>query len=272
MKSYSIQDLKPGMIANQTICDSRGIILIARGVTLTESYINRLHNFKIHKVMIQEEIDSSPLPTIISPAVRKTMDTLTTLFKNLAANKIINVQDNAFKIEQVLYSVLEKPTVQAFLEIDPQKDFLFHHSLRTTIIALHMGLLQGYDYLNLEYLAMCALMHDCGMGQDFIEENTDHAFLGFEKLRNNLDIDMIISLVCLQHHECYDGSGPLSFRKVQITEFARLIAIADHYDRLIMKNNSPRQAIFKIVGSSGTLFDPSMIKLFEATITSLANT
>lgn len=266
MKSYSIHDLKSGMIANQTICDSRGIILIARGVTLTESYINRLHNFKIQKVMIQKETDFLPPPTVIPPVVQQTMDTLTILFKNLSADKIMDVHQNSFKIEQVIYSILEKPAVQAFLEIDPQKEILFNHSLRTTIIAIHMGLLQGYDYLNLEYLGMCALMHDCGMGQEFIEENTDHAFLGFEKLRNNLDMDMIISLVCLQHHEYYDGSGPLSFRKVQITEFARLIAIADHYDRLIMKNNTPRQAIFKIVGGSGTLFDPAMVKLFESII------
>lgn len=266
MKSYSLNDLKPGMIANQTICDSRGIILIARGITLTESYINRLHNFKIHRVMIQEEADFSPLSSTIPPVVQQTMDTLTKLFKNLTADKIMDVQKNAFKIEQVIYSILEKPAVQAFLEIDPQTEFLFRHSLRTTIIALHMGLLQGYDYLNLEYLGMCALMHDCGMGQDFIEENTAHALLGFEKLRNNLDIDMIISLVCLQHHECYDGSGPFSFRKVQITEFARLIAVADHYDRLLMKNNTPRQAIFKIVDNAGTLFDPSMVRLFESTI------
>ena len=266
MKSYSLHDLKPGMIANQTICDSRGIILIARGIPLTESYINRLHNFKVHRVMIQEELDVLPAPSKIPPLVQQTMDTLTCLFNYLAEDKIMDVHKNSFKIEQIIYSILEKSTVQAFLEIDPQKDFLFRHSLRTTITTLHMGLLEGYDYLNLEYLGMCALMHDCGMGQEFIEENTDHAFLGFEKLRNNLDIDMIISLVCLQHHECYDGSGPLSFRKVQITEFARLIAIADHYDRLIMKNNTPRQAIFKIVSGSGTLFDPTMIKLFEAAI------
>jgi len=266
MKSYALNDLKPGMIANQTLCDSRGTILIARGVTLTESYINRLHNFKIRRVMIQEEVDFSPPSSTILHVKQQTMDTLTILFKHLTEDKIMNVQKNAFKIEQVIYSILEKPIVQTFLEIDPQKDFLFRHSLRTTILSLNMGLLQGYDYLNLEYLGMCALMHDCGMGQDFIEEDTDHAFLGFEKLRNNLDMDMIISLVCLQHHECYDGSGPLSFRKVQITEFARLIALTDHYDRLIMKNNTPRQAIFKIVGCSGTLFDPYMVKLFESII------
>ncbi len=268
MKSYSLHELQPGMIASQTICDSRGIILIGRGITLTESYINRLHNFKIHKIMIQEDADFSPPFNALPPIVQKTADTLTLLFKNLAEDKIINVQKNACKIEQIIYSILEKPAIQAFLEIDSQKIRLFHHSLRTTIIALDMGLIEGYDYLNLEYLGMCALIHDCGMGEDFMEENTDHTFHGFKKLRNNLDIDMIISLVCLQHHECYDGSGPLSFRRMQITEFARLIAVADHYDRLIMRNNTPRQAIFKIVGNSGTLFDPHMVQLFESTIQS----
>jgi len=268
MKSYSLDDLQPGMITNQTICDSGGLILIARGIPLTQSYINRLRKFKVHSIMIQENADFTPPSDARPPIVQKTIDTLTLLFKQLAEDKVINVQKNAFKIEQIIYSILEKPTIQSFLEIDSQHTFLFRHSLRTTIIALDMGLAQGYDYLNLEYLGMCALIHDCGMGKDYIEEDTNHTVLGFKKLRNNLDIDMIISLVCLQHHECYDGSGPLSFRRMQITEFARLIAVADHYDRLIMKNNTPRQAIFKIVGNGGTLFDPHMVQLFESTIQS----
>lgn len=266
MKPIAVSELQAGMIANQTICDSRGTILIARGVVLTESYIRRLQNFRISNVMVQEEEDSLPISHALSPVAQQAIGTLNILFKSLMDDQIINVKKNSFKLEQVIYSVLEKPPVQTFLEIDAQQDFLFQHSLRTTVIALNMGLAQEYDYLNLEYLGMCALMHDCGMGQNYLEDDTNHAVLGFEKLRANLDMDMIISLVCLQHHECFDGSGLLSFKKAQITEFARLIAVADHYDRLLIKNNTPRQALFKILGGSGTLFDPEMVKLFETNV------
>lgn len=264
METYSLFELKPGMTVSQTICDSKGLILIARGIVLTESYIKRLRNFRIQSLMIQVEANTPSLPAN-SPSVQHTIHTLTTLFKSLAADKKIDIQTNVFKIEQIMYAILERPFIQSFLETDPQNTYLFLHSLRTTIIALNMGLYHGYDYLNLEYLGMCALLHDCGMGQEFQEENAEHTLFGFDKLRKNLDIDMIISLVCLQHHECFDGSGPLGFRRMQIAEFARLITVADHYDRLMMKSNSPRQAIIKMAGSSGSRFDPYMVKLFEAT-------
>lgn len=265
MNACSLFELKPGMVVGRTICDSQGLILIARGIVLTESYIKRLRNFNIQSLMVEVEANPSPLP-VYSPAVKHTISTLAALFHSLSEEKKINIQANTAKLEQIMYAILEKPAIQSFLESILQNEPLFFHSLRSTLLALNMGLSRGYDFLNLEYLGMCALIHDCGMGHAFQEENTKHTYLGFEKLRNNMDIDMIISLVCLQHHECFDGSGPLGFRRMQIAEFARLITVADHYDRLMMKNNSPRQAIIKIAGSRGSLFDPQMVQLFEATI------
>jgi len=269
MKSLTIDELQPGMIANQTICDARGTILIAQGITLTESYISRMRKFNIKTIAIQDtEEDMEPPCSLSTPVVQRTITTLSALFDSLAEHKTIDIKKTAYQIEQVIYSILDKHAIQAFLEIDAQNELLYHHSLRTTIIAVNMGLAQGYDYLNLEYLAMCALMHDCGMGRDYQEDDTEHALLGFKKLRDNLKMDMIIALVCLQHHEYFDGSGSLGFNRSQITEFARLIAIADYYDRLIIKKNTPRQALFKILGGSGTLFDPDMVKLFQTTVLS----
>ncbi len=269
MKAMLIDELQPGMIANQTICDARGTILIAQGIILTESYINRMRKFNIKKIDIKDmEEDTEPPCSLAAPIVKRTITTLGTLFDSLSEHNTIDIKKTSFQIEQVIYSILDKHSIQSFLEIDAQNELLYHHSLRTTVIAVNMGLAQGYDYLNLEYLAMCALMHDCGMGRDYLESDTDHALHGFKKLRDNLKMDMIIALVCLQHHEYFDGSGPLNFNRSQITEFARLIAIADHYDRLIIKKNSPRQALFKILGGSGTLFDPDMVKLFQATLCS----
>lgn len=265
MNACSLYELKPGMVVGRTICDSQGLILIARGIVLTESYIKRLRNFKIQSLMIEVEANPSP-PPVYSPAVKHTLSTLAALFQALSEDKMINIQANTAKLEQIMYAILERPAIQSLLESILQSEPLFCHSLRSTLLALNMGLSRGYDFLNLEYLGMCALIHDCGMGHAFQEENIQHTHLGFEKLRTNMDIDMIISLVCLQHHECFDGSGPFGFRRMQIAEFARLITVADHYDRLMMKNNSPRQAIIKIAGSRGSLFDPQMVQLFEATI------
>lgn len=266
MKIIPTAELQEGMISNQTICDAKGTILIARGITLTRAYIQGLKKFNIREIQIQEDDKPLTLYSLFTSTARQAITATEDRLKCFINNKFFNIENNSYRILQIIYSILDKPSIQIFLENNTQNFILYNHSIRTTILAINMGLSKKYDYLNLEYLAMSALIHDCGMGQEFLDESAEHSSIGFAKIRNNLDLDMIIALVCLQHHEHFDGSGLLSFRKTQITEFARLITIADYYDRLIMKNNTHRQAIFKVLDGSNTLFDPDMVKIFERTL------
>jgi HD-GYP domain-containing protein (c-di-GMP phosphodiesterase class II) len=263
MKILPIAELQENMISNQTVCDAKGTILIARGVVLTRAYIQGLKKFNIKAIQIQEDDNPLALCSLFTPTARQAINAADNKLTHFTNDKLFKIEKNSFKISQIIYSILARPPIQSFLEHNTQHQILYNHSIRTTIFAINMGLSKGYDYLNLEYLAMSALIHDYGMGQLFLEESADHPIIGFTKIRENPDLDMIIALVCLQHHEHFDGSGTFSFCKTQITEFARLISIADYYDRLIMKNNTHRQAIFKILSGSGTLFDPDMVKIFE---------
>lgn len=270
MKMITIDELHEGMICNQTICDNRGMILIARGATITNAYIQGLKKFRISEIPVNDEAEEAPTTTSNSTDKLVTQQcalAVSGLLIDIDQYRTIKIKKNASKIEQVIYSVLERPDFQKFLEIEAQNEFLYKHSLRTTILALSMGIIKDYNFINLEYLAMSGLIHDCGMGKEFQEENDDHPLLGFIKIRNDPNMDMIIALACLQHHEHYNGKGfPLKLRNMQIIEFARLIGIADYYDRLVMKNISPRQAVFKIIASSGTLFDSTTVNLFTNTM------
>lgn len=277
MRAVRVDELKPGMISNQTICDIKGLVLIAKGVRLTAAIINRLQNFYVARVMVQdEECDEPDLPESAlsdplfneSPLAKKILTSTDLLVEVLYEDYRINgIKQNTPRIEQVVYSLLEKPFLQRILNEDNQSDALYNHCLRTALISVHMGLIEKYDWLNLEYLALSALLHDTGMMQDFIPEDDDHALLGFVKLRDNDDVDMLIALSCLQHHEWYNGTGvPFAFHKGQLTKFARMIAIADQYDRLLMKKNTPRDAVVEIMSYRGTRFDPSMTDLLEKTI------
>lgn len=59
-----------------------------------------------------------------------------------------------------------------------------------------------------------------------------HVFHGNNILKN-LNLDPRISEVAMRHHERCDGSGyPGGYRKDQIDEFARIVAIADTYDAM----------------------------------------
>jgi len=254
------------MISSQTICNNRGIILVAKGVSLTDSIISRLKNFNIEIVNIKDDGELIKSCSTFTSTAQKVISSVKDITASLFELKTINVKSNITAIEEVIHSVLDRSFVQEFLETCANDEVLYKHSLRTAILSTNMGLIKGYDNLNLQYLAMSAIVHDCGMGKEF-KEDEEHAFSGFVKLRNNLDVDMVIALVCLQHHEHYDGNGfPFSSGRTQISEFASLLAVVDHYDRLLMKNNDPRKALFDTIGQKNILFDPNMIDLFAATI------
>lgn len=277
MTLLALDQLKEGMVSAQTICAPNGTMLIAKGVTLKQTYIDRLTKLGIKGLIVddaeQREFSSLVLSSQSLKAIQKLLETP-------AVIEAFNTANSAFSISQVLGSIFDNPFVDAHLKSLVNNSAIYQHSLRVTIMTLQLGLSYGYDYLNLEYLGICALLHDIGLTDDTIldlptpnqlgtdNEWTAHAVDGFKILRADMDLDMIVALVALQHHEHFDGHGtPFGLCKSQITEFSSIVALADFYDRLVFfMNNSRAQAVFKILDRNGTQFDPAIVSLFEAAI------
>jgi HD-GYP domain-containing protein (c-di-GMP phosphodiesterase class II) len=76
----------------------------------------------------------------------------------------------------------------------------------------------------------------------------------------------------LHHHERHDGLGyPMGLAGQEIPEFARILAIADAYDR--MTRGRPGEvklpagdAVIEISALAGTHFDPELVKVFSRVI------
>jgi len=70
------------------------------------------------------------------------------------------------------------------------------------------------------------------------------------------------------HHECWNGKGyPQRLKGVNIPLGARIISVANHYDRYInpciqhwVKTKS--EAARELCDHSGTFFDPDVVKAF----------
>ena len=106
-------------------------------------------------------------------------------------------------------------------EIQGFDDYTFHHSVKTTILALVLGIASGYSEQKLIELGMGALMHDIGkikiaevilykktpLTDAEFAEITQHTTYGFDILRKNNDLSLLSAHVAFQHHEKWDGSG-----------------------------------------------------------------
>jgi HD-GYP domain-containing protein (c-di-GMP phosphodiesterase class II) len=258
LRKIRADELKEGMITTQTICDERGTILASNGVALTNSLIKRLKNFDVGFIYIQDEDDRKNNHEF-------TEDFLD-IYDSIDAQRVIKLRENKDVIEDILFPVLAMPDVKMILGKCVQDERLFSHSLRVAIISLNMGLIKKYNRQKLTNLAIGAVLHDCGM-DSFIEDDKEHPLAGYAQIYDKQTMDIEIALICLQHHERYNGSGmPFSFSRTQIAELAFLVAVVDYYDRLLIGGNDPRKAFFATIEKKGSYFDPEMTDLFSSTL------
>ena len=94
-----------------------------------------------------------------------------------------------------------------------------------------------------------------------------HPLLGLEFLRDDT-IPARAKAVVRSHHERWDGSGyPSGLIAQEISEFARIAAVADAFDALTSERYhapavSRHQGLATILAGSGTAFDPKVVETF----------
>jgi HD-GYP domain-containing protein (c-di-GMP phosphodiesterase class II) len=99
-----------------------------------------------------------------------------------------------------------------------------------------------------------------------------HPIIGRSILQPVGFLEPIIPVV-LYHHERWDGKGfPEGRAGKQIPETARMVAIADVFDRLRYTDGmglpglSVREALERITMEAGSRFDPELVRVFRKVV------
>ncbi len=197
-----------------------------------------------------------------------------------AAGADLAFKDYARAIRGLVSKLAEQPAGQVLVrEIAGRNAPLVAHSSNVCFLSLLMGLkLDGYfmherarlspnSARNIENLGIGALLHDCGVqalapevvaryvatGDEGDPEWQAHVRLGYDRVHGK--VDATASTAVLQHHQRYDGRGypdmpgrgfPPHARALKGSEihvFARVIAVADLYDRFRARTSSPEAAL-----------------------------
>ena len=138
--------------------------------------------------------------------------------------------------------------VEVFFDDYPaDAHYLANHAVNVCILSLALARELPYDAAQLKKLGLAALLHDIGLAKfediiarpeqlkerDIIEVRK-HPLLGKDlaaKLAGELDFEVFD--VIQQEHERVDGSGyPFGLKDNEISEFAKLVAVADVYEAL----------------------------------------
>ena len=191
------------------------------------------------------------------------------------------------ELEKALINIIrllqENSNVFLFLYgLDEGKLYVVSHSVNVTFYALIIGMALKLDLAKLKDLGLGTLLIDSGMiriskyivqkqsnltDQEFNQIKT-HPLHGYRVLRESGKISEETASICLQHHEQFDGKGyPRGLRGNDISEFARIAAIADSYEAQI-SNRSYRkkvyfyQAMRNLLSSGVNKFDPVILRVF----------
>lgn len=159
-------------------------------------------------------------------------------------------------------------------------NYLHSHMVNTVIMAAEVGIGLGFNKSKLNELGLATFLHDIGMikvadiaqqtkklTEEEYSEIKNHPVYGEEILSKIKNIPEPIIYVVREEHERANGSGyPKGIKENEISEYARIVAIADVYealthDRPYRKKIFPHDAVKELI-KNNTLFDSVILKVF----------
>ena len=292
MRLIPINCIKEGSILGKKLQNSKGDILLREGVVLDSNYINKIINYGISSLYIEDEFSENiEVKEVINDELRtKAVDSVKNIFiqnTNDERKLLENFKAITAMVESIIAKILDNN--ESTLDIVDLKlfdEYTYYHSVNVAVISLAIGIALKLDNEQLKHLGIGAILHD--FGKVFIDKNilnkngklTDNEFgiiknhsrLGYDFLKEKLSLSSHSHMVILQHHEKWNGNGyPLKLSGNRIHSLARIVSVADVYDALTSdrpyrKAMLPSDGFEMILSENGTSFDPEIVNIFKKKI------
>lgn len=180
-------------------------------------------------------------------------------------------------------SIITSPDVMLWLtQLKKRDEYTSQHSMNVAILAIALGRQLNFSTAELNHLGMCGMMHDMGKMRVPLEVlnkparlNSDeakimkaHTTLGWKLLMSSHDMYGGAIDAAYSHHERLDGTGyPRGLKAEQISQYAKIIAIADMYDavtsdRVYQDGRTHLEAISLMAKGGGTHLDSDLTTHF----------
>lgn len=210
------------------------------------------------------------------------MNYINSVYTYYATNKKINIQELSDTVKELC--VFIKDNKRYVLRITPSaesrsKNFLVIHSMRSTVLAITIGIELHMALSKLIELGITCILHEIGMlrlpPQLYLTDRSitnaerarimTHPVLGFNILKE-LDFPLSIQLGVLEHHEKENGYGyPRHLMGNKISSYAKIISVACSFEAI----TAPREykterttfdAMVEMLKNQNLQYDPTVIK------------
>ena len=292
VRKVPVDFLLPGMVTGTAIYNDDGHVLLASGVTLTVSYIRRLHEMGFPSVVIDDEITEGIIVAdVIKESTRvqalKQIKETFLLFKEKTSHEKMNVVKLNDLVEDIIEQITNNNDIICNLsEIRSVDNYLYAHSVNVCVLSIMTGLSLGYNHYKLNELAIGALLHDIGkaripyeilnkpgeLTKEEFELIKKHPAYSLEILKDNCSVSSIARMVAYRHHEKFNGEGyPEGIEGSKFFEEAQIVGMVDIYDAIVSdrcyrKGMPPNEAYEYISGSGDFYFSYYLVKHFLAQV------
>lgn len=210
------------------------------------------------------------------------MNYINSVYTHYATNKKINFEELSDTVKDLCIFI--KDNKRYVLRISPsaeqrKKNFLVIHSMRSTVLAITLGMELHLALSKLIELGVTSILHEIGMlrlpPQLYMTERkltlgekaqiNTHPILGFNILKE-LDFPLSVQLGVLEHHEKENGMGyPRHLSGAKISNYAKIIAVACSYEAI----TAPREyktertafdAMVEMLKNQNQQYDSNVIK------------
>ncbi len=303
-RKIPVEELKPGMIYDQPLYVDKSNVLVAANVAVRESDIKKLMTWGVSEIETEGSLITNTSGQSSSDRERRIIQDYNELIKkrkqlisvHLKARKAVEDAHSAIRkqsrisltdiesaVEDIIALLKENSNVFLFLYgLDEGKDYIITHSVNVTFYSLIMGIALKYSDSSLKTLGIGTMLIDAGMikmpvyithkqsnlsEQEYKQIKT-HPLHGYKSIRDLGDIPEKAAEISLQHHEQFDGKGyPRGLKGNEISEYARIAAIADSYEAQISKRSYRQkvyfyQAMRNLLSSGVNKFDPVILRIF----------
>ncbi len=289
-----IQELQAEVVGKklgQKLYGPTGNLLLGLGTPIREFHYRKIQEVGYKSIYVLNGDSGADLNSqahIVSEKFRASAPiTLKQIFQHLRSKDKIQVSNAKRNLSKLADTLIREVNIRMnhapnILDLKREPDYIYQHAINVAGYAIMIGHSLQYHQLKLFDLALAALLADFGMvfvdknilnkpgelNQHEIEEVRKHTILGFKHLARNCFIKGLIAVVCMQHHERWDGSGyPEGKVGDDIHEYSQIVALADFFDaytsdRPYRRLHNIDEALFAIRQEDGKKFSPRIVKHF----------
>lgn len=210
------------------------------------------------------------------------MNYINSVYTDYATRKKINYQELSDTVKDLCIFI--KDNKRYVLRITPSaeqrsKNFLVIHSMRSTVLAITLGLELHIPISKLIELGITSILHEIGMlrlpPQLYMSNRkltnsertqiSTHPLLGCAILKE-LNFPLSIQLGVLEHHEKENGKGyPQHLTGEKISNYAKIIAVSCSFEaitapRLYKTERTTFDAMIEMLKNENQQYDPTVIK------------